>query len=233
MSIRVMAAAVATAAGLALAASGPAASAATTSAPAVQLTGTQLLAALLPASDFPAGYKLDKSGVSDSGSHLLTAPAKYNLATISCNSFYNNFGNKGFGETGFASEAFVNGTTSTRILGQTVIQFKVSGVATAFFTGLRAIFHRCPQFAFGQAPGSGVKVTTKVFNAPAVGGHRTFELTETGTVDNLKFGLALVFTVAGQDVFLTGNIGVITTPATSPSPRLTMLRLINRVRAFR
>ncbi len=232
MSIRVMAAAVATAAGLALAASAPAASAAATSAPAVQLTGTQLLAALLPASDFPTGYKLDKSGVSDSGSHLLTAPAKYNLATISCNSFYNNFGNRGFGETAFASDDFVNGTSS-RIFGQTVIQFKVSGVATAFFTGLRAIFHRCPQFAFGQAPGSGVKVATKVFNAPAVGGHRTFELTETGTVDNLKFGLALVFTVAGQDVFLTDNIGVIATPATSPSPRLTMLRLINRVRAFR
>jgi hypothetical protein len=230
MSIRVMAAAVATAAGLVLAASGPAASAATT--PSAQLTGTRLLAALLPASDFPPGYKLDKSGISDSGSRLLTAPAKDNLATMSCSSFYKNFGNRGFGETAFASDDFINGT-STRIFGQTVFQFKISGVATAFFTGLRAIFHRCPQFAFGQAPGSGVKVATKVFNVPAAGGHRTFEVTETGTVDKFTFGFGLVFTVAGQDVFLTGNIGITAAPATSPSPRLTMLRLINRVRAVR
>jgi len=39
--------------------------------------------------------------------------------------------------------------------------------------------------------------------------------------------------MAGQDLFLTGNVGTMTTPAASPSPRTTMFRLINRVRAFR
>ncbi len=33
--------------------------------------------------------------------------------------------------------------------------------------------------------------------------------------------------------FLTGNAGIMTTPPTSPSPRTTILRLINRVRSFR
>ena len=88
MSIRVMAAAVATAVGLGIATCGPAAGAAVAGAavagadvagaavagvaPAVQLTGVQLLSALLPAADFPSGYKLDKPSIYDSGAHLLT-----------------------------------------------------------------------------------------------------------------------------------------------------------------
>src|SRR6266581_2777263 len=173
MSIRVMAAAVATAAGLALAFGGLALSADAATSPRVQLTGTQLLAALLPASDFPAGYKLEKSGIYDSGSHLLTAPAKYNLATQSCRSFSKTFGQRGFGETAVAADAFSNG-------------------------------------------GSALKA-------------KLFEIDQSGTISGFKLGFKLVFTVAGQDLFSTGNVGVLTAPPTSPSPRTTMLRLINRV----
>ena len=48
-----------------------------------------------------------------------------------------------------------------------------------------------------------------------------------------KLGLKLVFTLAGPDVFMTGNVGVFTAPPASPAPRTTMLRLIKRVRAAR
>jgi hypothetical protein len=97
--------------------------------------------------------------------------ARYNLATQSCTSFADHFGQRGFGETAVASDDFVN-TGPTRDFGQEVYQFKTSGAATAIFNSLRAIAHKCPQFAFAGG-GSGVKITTKVFNAPpsAVTGH--------------------------------------------------------------
>lgn len=245
MSIRSMAAAVAitagltlSAAGLAVGTAGPALAASGTGAvSAVQLTGVQLLAALLPASAFPAGYKLDKTSVYDSGSRLLTAPAKYNLATVSCTSFAKHFGQRGFGETAVASDFFIKGGTTlgpVRGFGQLVYQFKTSRAATAVFNGLRAIIRKCPQAGLsGTGPGSGVKVTTKVFDAAPIGGHRTFQVNQTATVKGFSLGAKLVFTVAGQDVFLTGNIGILAAPPSSPSPRTTMLRLINRVRAFR
>jgi hypothetical protein len=234
MSIRVMAAAVATAAGLALAFGGLALSADAATTPGVQLTGTHLRAALLPASDFPAGYKLEKSSSYDSGSHLLTAPAKYNLATQSCSSFAKTFGRRGYGETAVAADAFSNGGSAleTKLFGQQVYQFKTSRVAAGFYSALRAIVHRCPRFAFIGVPAS-AKVTTKIFDGPSIGGHKTFEIDQSGTISGFKLGFKLVFTVAGQDLFFTGNIGVLTAPPTSPSPRTTMLRLINRVSAFR
>jgi hypothetical protein len=76
-------------------------------------------------------------------------------------------------------------------------------------------------------------VTTKIIDGPSIGGHKTFQIDQSGTISGFKLGLELVFTVAGQDLFFTGNIGVLTAPPTSPSPRTTMLRLINRVSAFR
>jgi hypothetical protein len=113
--------------------------------PAVQLTGVQLLSALLPRSDFPAGFRLDKSNVFDSGRHLENSPARYHLSTMSCSSFSNNFGDTGFGETATAADDF-NNSTYTRGYGQQVYQFKTRSAATAFFKGLRAISRRCRAF---------------------------------------------------------------------------------------
>jgi hypothetical protein len=236
MSIRVMAAAVAAAAGLAIATCGPADAvtaghAAPAATRAVQLTGVQLRAALLPASAFPAGYKLDKSGVYDSGAHLLTVPAKYHLATMSCASFAKHFGFKGFGESAVAGDAFVTATFN-REFGQQVYQFRTSRAAAAFFGGLRAIARRCPKFLLTES-GLGASLTTKVFDASSIAGHRTFQANEAGTIMGFRLGLKLVFTLAGPDVFMTGNVGVFAAPPTSPAPRTTMLRLIKRVRAAR
>lgn len=234
MSIRVMAAAVATAAGLALASGGLALSANAAPSSGVQLTGTQLLSALLPASDFPAGYKLDKSAIYDSGSHLLTAPAKYHLATQSCASFAKSFGQRGFGETAVAADDYrvTSSSLATKLFGQQVYQFKTAVVAASFYSGLRAIMHRCPRFAVLGIPAN-AKVTTKIFDAPSIGGHKAFEVDLTGTISGFKIGLVLLFTAAGQDLFFTGNVGVLTAPPTTPSARTTMLRLIKRVSSFR
>ena len=234
MSIRVIAAAVAAATGLAIASGGPAMAArASGAARAVQLSGVQLLPALLPAADFPAGYAVEKTSVHDSGARLETAPAKFDLATMSCGRFANHFGDQGYGESAMAHDAIANHGQTKAFL-QQVYQFKASKAATPFFNGLRAILHRCPDFPFqGSGSNPGFKLTWKLLTAPAIGGHWTFQFDLTAKPHGVTFALDLVFTVAGPDVFFTGTVDALSAPPASPSPRAIMLKLINRVRALR
>jgi hypothetical protein len=198
----------------------------------VQLTGTQMLSALLPGSYFPAGYKLDKTGVYDSGKHLETSAAKYHISTMSCNSFSDHFGQTGFGETAIASDDFDFGSGDTKSYGQLVYQFKTSGAATAFYGGSRTIFAKCLAAALGGAP-SGSKITVRVFNAASIGGHRTFQVNESGTLLSYSIHESLVVTLAGTDMFMTGAAGIMAAQPTNPSDRTLMLKLIDRVRAYR
>jgi hypothetical protein len=229
MTIRAAVAAVATTAvlgtGLAL---GPAAVASPASARTVQLTGAQLLSALLPASAFPAGYKPSPGGSHSSGKRLETGPAKYRLSAMSCTSFGNNFGSKGFGETATAGDGFEQ-PADIRGYGQQVYQFRTSGAAVSFFNGLRAVAHRCPAFVLS---GAGFRATTRVFGTAPIAGGRTFQADESGTA-GAKLTVDLVFTVTGTDVFFDGAIGLGVAPPASPSVRTVMLKLIKRVRAFR
>ena len=73
---------------------------------AVQLTGSQLAAALLPAGAFPPGYRYDKSTSHESGKRLGTGKAKYHLASISCTTLSNVYGQSGFGETAVATNSY-------------------------------------------------------------------------------------------------------------------------------
>ena len=230
MSIRVIVAAVVTAAGMVIVTCGSAVAATSRAAsPAVQLTGTQLLAALLPRSDFPAGFKLDKSSVFDSGRHLENSPAQYHLSTMSCSSFSENFGGTGFGETATAFDDFVN-RTDTASYAQQVYQFKTRSAASSFFKGLRAISRRCPSFLLhGFASG----IITHAFDARPIDGDRTFQVNQSGSVMGVLIAVDTVFSVAGTDVFFTANLGIAVAPPSSPSARTSMLKLITRVRAIR
>jgi hypothetical protein len=234
MSIRAMAAAVITATAMVMAMCGTAVAATSRAAsPAVQLTtvqltGVQLLAALLPAADFPAGYKLDKSDVYDSGRHLENSPAQYHLSTMSCSSFTYNFGGTGFGETATAGDDFEKNNYTTVYL-QQVYQFKTGRTAASFFRGMFAIAHRCRSFVLSGVSG----ILTHVFDASPVGGHRTFQVNQSGTLQGILVGVDSVITVAGTDVFYVGSLGVGFAPPSNPSGRTTMLRLIRRVEAYR
>src|SRR5579859_4254398 len=70
--------------------------------PAVQVTGTQLAAALVPASMFPRGYQLARNVAHDSGNRLEGGTAAYDPETMSCAEYYHANGRAGFGETAFA-----------------------------------------------------------------------------------------------------------------------------------
>jgi hypothetical protein len=170
MSIRVIAAAVITTAATTTAMCGTAVAATSRAArPAVQLTGVQLLAALLPQSDFPAGYKLGEPDVNDSGRHLENSPAKYHLSTMRCGSFARTYGNTGFGETATALDNFEKDNFTSEYL-QQVYQFKTPSRATSFFEGVFAVARRCPSFILFNVS----DVHTHVFDATPISRHRTF-----------------------------------------------------------
>jgi hypothetical protein len=227
MSIRLVAAAVGAAAAMVIATGGTAVAATSRAAsPAVQITGAQLLSALLPQSDFPPGFKLDKSGVFDSGRQLEKSPARYNLYTMKCSSFPGDFGGTGFGETATAADDFADNAGTSLYL-QQVYQFKTRSSAASFFNGLRALSHRCRAFLLDGVNG----VVTRAFDARRIGGHPTFQVNQSGSGLGFLIALNTVFTVAGPDVFFTANAGVSVAPPSSPSARTSMLRLIKRVQA--
>jgi hypothetical protein len=176
----------------------------------VQVTGHQLEAALLPASDFPVGYQA--SGESDTGSRLETSPAKYNLPTMSCATWEQEFGLTGFGETAAASDSIdppSRGATRDAGYAQLVYQFRTAGVASTFFRGTRAV---------AAAP---------------VGGHAAFWIDETVSASGYTVQGHALLTDVGTDVYGIESLGIGIAPPASPAPASLTLKLIARVQALR
>jgi hypothetical protein len=216
--------AVVVAAGVLLAAFAPAALA---SPSPRQLTGTQLASALLPASYFPAGYKVDRSNNYNSGGRLEQGPARYNVATMSCKTFNNAFAKKGFGESAIATDFFAQneGNSSFRLnaFGQLVYQFRTPGLATGFFRALPRAFARCPASA-------GVRL--RISRTAPVDGHQAFQVSA-ATSAPVKSSETLLVSAAGPDLFATVQISLNEPAPTRPTVRTLLAKLIPHVLAFR
>lgn len=201
---------------------------------AVQLTGRQLSALLVPASALPRGYQLITNTWQDSGSRLETATAKYDLATMSCATINNDNGRDGFGESAFAEVGDVlnvEGLPGTALF-QQVYQFGTATVAASFWRGLRAIFIRCPELGATTAPDPG-KITQSVLTV-RYGRDQAFEAD--ATVTGLQGGAvdeATLVVIAGDDVFTVGIIGYGRPVPADPSARTLVSELIARVQAAR
>jgi hypothetical protein len=200
--------------------------------PAAQLAGRQLAGRLVPVSALPRGYQLMKPFSQDSGSRLETAAAKYDLATMSCAAIDDDNGRPGFGESAFAEDAHslnASGLPSSELL-QQVYQFRAAQAASSFWSGLRAIYTRCPGLGAATAPGPG-KVTQRVFAVPYDRG-QAFEADVTvtgrpgGTVNT-----ATLVVVADDDVFAVELLGYIRPVPADPPARTLMSELITRVQA--
>ena len=215
------------AAGVSLAAFAPAALA---SPSPRQLTGTQLASALLPASYFPAGYKVERSDTYNSGGRLEQGPARYNIATMSCKAFNNAFGKKGFGEsaiaTNFLSDTQGNNSGSLRLaaFGQLVYQFRTPGLATGFFRALPGAFVRCQPI---------VGLGLRILRAAPVDGHPAFQINATTSSVPVKNSEILLVSAAGPDLFITAQISLNESPPSSPTARTVLAKLIPHVLAFR
>jgi hypothetical protein len=224
MSRRALAVTIA-AAGLSFAAVAPLAPLAASTTPR-QLTGTQLASALLPASYFPAGYKVDHSNDYNSGSRLERGPARYNIARISCKTFNNAVGKKGFGESAIATDFFAQSEGNSFRLdafGQLVYQFRAPGMATEFFRALPRVFARCPDSAGARL---------RISRAAPVDGHQAFQISVATSVP-VKSSETLLVSAAGPDLFVTAQISLNEPAPSSPTARTLLARLIPHVLAFR
>jgi hypothetical protein len=170
-----------------------------------QLTGTQLEAVLLPASDYPAGFAVSSSGPVTSGGSLETAAARYNLSTVSCADFVNHLGSTGFGETAMAAVSVVG---ADQAYDQVVYQFGTAASASAFVAGIRSLAARCA--ASFPATDDGTSGTFRLTAADGadVGGHPTLDLVQRGTVGGSSVILDTLFSASGVDVFAAAGVGL-------------------------
>jgi hypothetical protein len=169
-----------------------------------QLTGTQLESALLPQSDFPAGFATPSGGPVNSGGSLTSGPASYNLATISCATFIQHFGTTGFGET-----AMVSGSAADvgQAYDQFIYQFATAPQAAAFVSGVQALAGRCGSFT-ATANGQSGTFSLRAAAGASVGGHPSVELRQDGTLGKSKLVLDTVLCASGVDVFGASGAGV-------------------------
>jgi hypothetical protein len=183
-----------------------------------QLTGTQLESALLPLSDFPAGFATP-TGPVDSGGSLTSGPATYDLATISCATFIEHLGTEGFGET-----AFVTGSDSAghEAYDQFIYQFGTAPAAAAFVTGIQALAGRCGSFT-ATANGSPGTFALKAAPGASVGGHPALELLQTGSLGGSKLVLDTLFCASGVDVFAASGVGLGGTAAPAVPTKQTII----------
>lgn len=189
-----------------------------------QLTGSQLQTVLLSQSFFPAGFALSPSSVVSSGDSLSSFPAQYDLASVSCATFVNHLGNTGFGETAMASNSFVG---SQQAFDQVVYQFGSSAQASAFVAGVKSLAARCGSFTATDNGATG-HFSLSAAAGPAVGGHPSLLLVQTGTLSGSPLTLDTLLTDSGVDVFTGAAVGLGTGAPASPAKETIVYNLMKR-----
>jgi len=189
-----------------------------------QLTGTQLQTVLLPQSSFPAGFAPSSSGTVSSGGSLSSSPAQYDLATMSCAAFVNHLGNTGFGETAMAANSFVGGHQA---FDQVVYQFGSAAAASDFVAGVKSLASRCHAFTATDNGAAG-QFSLSATPGPAVGGHPSLRLVQTGTINGSGLVLDTLLTPSGVDVFAGAAVGLGTNAPASPAKEDIVYGLMKR-----
>jgi hypothetical protein len=189
-----------------------------------QLTGTQLQPVLLPQSFFPAGFALSSSSAVSSGGSLSSSSAQYNLATISCATFVNHLGNAGFGETAMASNSFVG---NRQAFDQVVYQFAGAAAASDFVAGVKSLAARCHAFTATDNGATG-HFSLSATPGPAVGGHPSLRLVQTGTISGSPLVLDTLLSASGVDVFTGAAVGLGTGAPASPANESIVYNLMKR-----
>ena len=203
----------------------------------VQLTGKQLKSALLPPSDFLAGYAVTYSA--NSGGRLEHGGV-FKLPSMSCRIFWLSVGvTQGFGETAFATDLVgpKSGTLPTvaELFDQTVYQFASAHTAATFLSQLNAKYRSCRSVSASDTKGGTLRWMAHSQSKPRVGGHQALQIVEylsDSKVPGPPLVSYLLWTLNGADVYL---ISTQLLSVTSPQPAQSSLtlKLIARVSALR
>ena len=202
----------------------------------VQVTGKQLTSALLPASDFVAGYSTIFAG--NSGGSLEHGSTQH-IPSMTCFIFWASIGvGKGYGETAFADE--LNGPKSGvvsvgEIFSQAVYQFPSAHAAASLFGQISAKYQSCRTASAPDPKGGRIVEQVHSRSTQRVGGHQALLLVEYLT-DTKLGGSPLVtdalWTLDGTNIYLVSSQLL---NVHSPRPTLSSLtlKLIARVSALR
>jgi hypothetical protein len=191
---------------------------ATPAASAGQLTGVQLKAKLLPASDFPVGYHVE--GGEDSGAGVARSRTGVNLATEGCAAFVSHSLVALLGATAYAGETLGNSAKSAQYL-QFIWQFATAGGAAAFYRYVLSLPARCPKTSLTNQ-GLTEEVTIRGQPLAPAEGHSAIEVVETGTVAGSGAVFTTVWSVDGTELLAVG-LGVEQGAAAASSPSLSTL----------
>jgi hypothetical protein len=203
-----------------------------------QLTGTALETALLPASDFPAGYEIDPQATSDTGPALRPDSSASASPRLDCQQLVVQTV-KPVGMTAGAYEilydtAAAHLTSSQQhSYGQTVYQFATVSESTGYFNSVRSAISRCPSVTITDSTGT-VVVRQTVRPASPVAGHQTFLIQRANTIHGENTGSVLLYTIDGTDVYELGAVGFGDPPAAQTSYLASLMAmLIARVHAYK
>jgi hypothetical protein len=203
----------------------------------VQVTGKQLKSALLPPSDFVAGYAVVYAA--NSGGRLEHGRT-YNLPSMSCRVFWPSAGvTQGFGETAFAAD-LVGPKSDTllgvaEIFGQTVYQFASTHTAATFLSQLNAKYRSCRSVAVPDGKGGLLRWTVHSQSKQRVGGHQALQVVDylsDSKVPGRPTVTYLLWTVSGADIYLISTL-LLSTASPQPTQSSLTLKLIARVTALR
>jgi len=202
----------------------------------VQVTGKQLKGALLPASDFVAGYVA--SNEADSGSKLEHGRL-FNVSSMSCARFWTVAGStQGFGETAFATDLVdSDGHVASvyEVFDQTVYQFASTRAAASFYGPLNAKYRSCRSVSLPDGAGGTVRLTVHSESKQRVGGHQALRLVEyasDSTINISSLSTDVLWTIDGADVYLIDTT-VLDNTSPKPTQASLTLKLIARVSALR
>jgi hypothetical protein len=201
----------------------------------VQFTGRQLKTALLPASDFVAGYT--STDESDSGRHLEHVIV-FSLRSMSCSKFWLFSGQvAGFGETAFATNLVEDKTgklNPQETFVQSIYQFASTRAAASFYAELMGKYRSCRSASEPGGSGKTVRETLHSESALRVGGHQASQVIEYVTASGTPgppLAFYLLWTIDGTDVYWISTAPDFGSPQ-PPQSSLT-LKLIARVSALR
>lgn len=206
--------------------------------PPVQVTGTQLESALLPATDF--GQEARAIRKVSSGSHLTDKPAVDHIATMSCDTLLRpTSGVPGVGQTAYAKDTVLVFSATPLSYGQSVLQFASPSAATADYQQYAAANARCRSATLRTSVDHvSVSETIRSVSEVQVGGHQAVDISISETLrvpgaPASATSTANTLVIAdGVDVFSVAR-SYLESPPQSLALAAAVVKLIARIQALR
>jgi RecA/RadA recombinase len=180
---------------------------------APQLTGVQLVSALVPVTELPADYTDWQAN--NSGATLSTAQPTVQFADMTCTQLFGGgytdgavVSPSGLGASAAAGavaikNAALAGSDSEYEINQQIIQFPTATAASTYFHDIRTVLATCDDWSTGKPVGASVDVAP-VDGHPAISGRHAPPIANPGGGNNPIETDLTFFTLDGPDVYLIG-----------------------------